>query len=211
MTELLLREGEQCAVRAIIATEPVPGSPLPGEDVLQHLARLFDCEAIGIALLDGSGSAVGEVALPRHRDTGRAAPGPHRGPQRLVLGVRNGPHHVVQLWMVRGGTGFTARERALLTMVAPALERLLRERPTPGLPVSLTTQERRVLQHVAAGMTNAEVAQRMFVAPSTVRKHLENAYRKLGVSNRLAAVAALERARLPQADAERASRAEIIA
>ena len=128
-------------MRAIIASEPVPGSPLPGEDVLQHLARLFDCDAIGIALLDGSGCAVGEVALPAragHRPARRA--GPQRGPQRLVLGVRNGPDHVVQLWMVRRGTGFTARERALLTMVAPALERLLRERPMPALPVSLTTR-----------------------------------------------------------------------
>ena len=67
-----------------------------------------------------------------------------------------------------------------------------------------------MLQHVAAGMTNAEVAQRLFVAPSTVRKHLENAYRKLGVSNRLAAVSALERARPRDADAE-AWRAEILA
>jgi DNA-binding NarL/FixJ family response regulator len=113
--------------------------------------------------------------------------------------------------MVRQGTGFAERERALLAMVAPALERLLREPPMPALTVPLTTQEQRVLRHVASGMTNAEVAQRLFVAPSTVRKHLENAYRKLGVSNRLAAVSALERARLQGADAGSASRAEIIA
>ena len=49
-----------------------------------------------------------------------------------------------------------------------------------------------MLHHVAAGLTNAEVAERLVVAPCTVRKHLENAYRKLGVRNRLAAVAALE-------------------
>lgn len=211
MTDLLLREGEQAAVRAIVASEPLPGSLLPGEHVLQHLARLFDCDAIGIALLDGTGCAVGEVTIPRARDAARPARGPQREPQRLVLGVRNGPQHVVQLWMVRQGTGFAERERALLAMVAPALERLLREPPMPALTVPLTTQEQRVLRHVAAGMTNAEVAQRLFVAPSTVRKHLENAYRKLGVSNRLAAVSALERARLQGADAANASRAEIIA
>jgi DNA-binding CsgD family transcriptional regulator len=84
--------------------------------------------------------------------------------------------------------------------VAPALERLLRERPTPALPPSLTVQERRVLQQVAAGLTNAEIAERMFIAPCTVRKHLENAYRKLGVTNRLAAVVALEGGRLADPD-----------
>jgi DNA-binding NarL/FixJ family response regulator len=54
-----------------------------------------------------------------------------------------------------------------------------------------------VLHHVAAGLTNAEIAERLVVAPSTVRKHLENAYRKLGVRNRFAAVVALDGGRLP--------------
>ena len=80
----------------------------------------------------------------------------------------------------------------MLGLLAPALERLMRERPSSTLP-SLTVQERRVLQHVAAGLSNAEIAERLFVAPCTVRKHLENAYRKLGVTNRTAAVAAVGR------------------
>jgi hypothetical protein len=50
---------------------------------------------------------------------------------------------------------------------------------------------------VAAGFSNAEIGERMFIAPCTVRKHLENAYRKLGVTNRLAAVLALQGGRLP--------------
>ena len=40
-------------------------------------------------------------------------------------------------------------------------------------------------------MSNAEIAARLFVSVCTVRKHLENAYRKLGVHNRMAAVVAL--------------------
>ena len=87
----------------------------------------------------------------------------------------------------------------MLGLVAPALERLMRERPSSTLP-SLTVQERRVLQHVAAGLSNAEIAERLFVAPCTVRKHLENAYRKLGVTNRLAAVNALDGALGPDPD-----------
>jgi ATP/maltotriose-dependent transcriptional regulator MalT len=49
-----------------------------------------------------------------------------------------------------------------------------------------------VLTNVAAGFSNREIAERLSVAPSTVRKHLEHAYRKLGVSSRQAAIAALQ-------------------
>jgi DNA-binding CsgD family transcriptional regulator len=44
---------------------------------------------------------------------------------------------------------------------------------------------------VARGYTNDEVARALWISPGTVRKHLENAYAKLGVSTRTAAVAAL--------------------
>ena len=55
--------------------------------------------------------------------------------------------------------------------------------------IRLTAREREVLAWVARGKTNAEVAQLLWLAPSTVRKHLENVYAKLGVSTRTAAVA----------------------
>jgi DNA-binding NarL/FixJ family response regulator len=115
-----------------------------------------------------------------------------RGVAVLSLGVRSGPEHVVTLWMVRSTSDFSARDRALLAMLAPALERLLRGHRATTLAPTLTAQERRVLHHVARGMSNAEIAARLVVAPCTVRKHLENAYRKLGVTNRVAAVNALE-------------------
>lgn len=213
MADLLLRERGQAVVRALLASEPVPGVGLPGECVLPHLARLVDCDALGIALLDSAGGVIGEVALLRDGTTREKLPAGESRPlsaeqldgapprdgssgrqvvDPLTVGARNGTDHVVRLWLVRRTRTFSARDRALLRLVAPALERLLRERPTSGPPPSLTAQERRVLQLVAAGLANADVAERLFVAPATVRKHLENAYRKLGVTNRLAAVCVLE-------------------
>jgi DNA-binding CsgD family transcriptional regulator len=53
----------------------------------------------------------------------------------------------------------------------------------------LTVRECDVLSWVARGKTNAEIAELLRLAPSTVRKHLENVYAKLGVSTRTAAVA----------------------
>jgi DNA-binding CsgD family transcriptional regulator len=183
MTDLLLSARDQAAVRAVIAADPVPGAALPAECALQHLARLVDCDALGIAL-DATGSSVQESALPREGAV-------------LSLGVHHGPGHVVTLWLVRRTRDFSERDRALLALVRPALERLLREPPAPALPQSITAQERRVLGLVATGLSNAEIAERLVVAPCTVRKHLENAYRKLGVTNRLAAVHAMEPDRLP--------------
>ena len=55
----------------------------------------------------------------------------------------------------------------------------------------LTPREREVLELVADGLTNAEIARRLWVAQSTVAKHLEQAYSKLGVHSRTAAVARL--------------------
>lgn len=55
--------------------------------------------------------------------------------------------------------------------------------------VSLTAREREVLTWVARGKTNSEIAHLLWLAPSTVAKHLENIYAKLGVKTRTAAVA----------------------
>ncbi len=53
----------------------------------------------------------------------------------------------------------------------------------------LTPREREILDFVADGMTNAEIAERLWVSPATVRKHLENVFAKLGVHTRTAAAA----------------------
>jgi non-specific serine/threonine protein kinase len=58
---------------------------------------------------------------------------------------------------------------------------------TPEHPAGLTSREVEVLGLVATGMTNAQVAQRLFLSPRTVQRHLNSIYRKLGVSSRAAA------------------------
>ena len=78
----------------------------------------------------------------------------------------------------RGSRGLTV-ERTTDTL-------LLEERHDD---VQLTVREREVLAWVARGKTNAEIAELLWLAPSTVRKHLENVYAKLGVRTRTAAVA----------------------
>jgi DNA-binding CsgD family transcriptional regulator len=62
---------------------------------------------------------------------------------------------------------------------------VLRER---RIEADLTPREREVIAWVARGKTNPEIAELLWLAPSTVRKHLENVYAKLGVNTRTAAV-----------------------
>ncbi|MGH8973756.1 MAG: helix-turn-helix transcriptional regulator [Acidimicrobiia bacterium] len=66
-----------------------------------------------------------------------------------------------------------------------------RKRPSTGW-ASLTPMERQVVDLVADGLRNADIAERLFVAPSTIKTHLGHIFAKLGVSTRaeLAALAA---------------------
>ena len=71
---------------------------------------------------------------------------------------------------------------------------LLEEHP---LSPPLTPRQQQILELVADGHTNAEIAAALCLAAGTVRRHLENIFGKLGVHNRTAAVAALRRDRAP--------------
>ncbi len=57
----------------------------------------------------------------------------------------------------------------------------------------LTTRQRRILEQLAKGRTNAEIADSLGLSLSTVKGHLRNVYRQLGVENRRQAVAVLDR------------------
>jgi DNA-binding NarL/FixJ family response regulator len=48
----------------------------------------------------------------------------------------------------------------------------------------ITERELEILQHVAEGLSNAQIAKALWVTEQTVKFHLSNVYRKLGVSNR---------------------------
>jgi HD-GYP domain-containing protein (c-di-GMP phosphodiesterase class II)/DNA-binding CsgD family transcriptional regulator len=57
----------------------------------------------------------------------------------------------------------------------------------PGWPADLTDREVEVLRLIARGRSNREVAERLFISAKTVGRHVENTYRKIGVSSRAAA------------------------
>jgi DNA-binding NarL/FixJ family response regulator len=57
------------------------------------------------------------------------------------------------------------------------------------LPAGLTEREAEVLRLVAAGLTNNEIAARLFLSAKTVSRHLSNIFTKIGVTSRAGATA----------------------
>jgi ATP/maltotriose-dependent transcriptional regulator MalT len=85
---------------------------------------------------------------------------------------------------------FDAEPRA----VAAAQERLSPvgdplARSEQALVEPLSHRELEVLQIMALGRTNQEIARQLFVAPGTIKAHTSSIYRKLDVANRTEAVA----------------------
>lgn len=82
------------------------------------------------------------------------------------------------------------RARLRRAEVAPA-PRGPKQEPTPAQlePLGLTPREAEVLFWVARGKTNDEIATVLGIGLTTVKKHLESTYAKLGVENRTAAAA----------------------
>ena len=85
---------------------------------------------------------------------------------------------------------FTDHEMTTLRLLAPHLYEIYKAAARRRRPaVHLTVRELDVLRCVARGLSTPEIAGQLVVSTSTVRKHLENAFGRLGVSSRTAAVA----------------------
>jgi DNA-binding CsgD family transcriptional regulator len=103
---------------------------------------------------------------------------------------------------------FGPRERLMVHLLRPHLTGLYRSAELrrrlgattagfdPDATDRLTRRECEVLLWVADGLSNAEIARVLVVERSTVRKHLEHIYEKLGVRSRTAALAKIRSAGL---------------
>ena len=89
--------------------------------------------------------------------------------------------------------GISDRDVRVLELLTPHLVQLYRRAAARRSPSAesngLTSREFEVMSLVGMGKTNQEIAQILWLSPNTVRKHLENVYEKLEVTNRTAAAA----------------------
>jgi two-component system response regulator DesR len=76
-------------------------------------------------------------------------------------------------------------------MVAMGMTLFPPKQDQPAPP--LTEREREVLALIAAGSTNREIAERLYLSPHTVKEHTSALYRKLQARNRAEAVQRAQR------------------
>ncbi|GAA1535386.1 response regulator transcription factor [Dactylosporangium maewongense] len=69
-------------------------------------------------------------------------------------------------------------------VTARVLERIRKGPEQPDELKNLTDQERKILLHVAEGLTNREIAERMFLAEKTVKNYVSSLLAKLGLERR---------------------------
>lgn len=121
----------------------------------------------------------------------------------LALDLALGHGGLLTLNVTRSKRGYSAAERTSLGLLGPHVQaqwrRLRAEqrwgdalaRTAPSPLEALSAREREVLGWIAGGRSNAEIAGLLDIRAGTVKRHLENVYRKLGVSGRRDAALAL--------------------
>ena len=119
----------------------------------------------------------------RHRDTPLVVVSPVAGRQAVRRAIAAGVSALVDEPLLERHLSLAVRAACAGILCVPrALQRQV-EAPV------LSFREKQVLELVARGLTNSEIAQRLFLAESTVKTHLSTSFRKLGVRSRKEAAA----------------------
>ncbi len=118
-------------------------------------------------------------------------------PQTRVLLISGSGRMSPHAARAAGASGFVSKDldaREVVAAVRRVGSGLTLFPPKAEQPVGLLTErEREVLNEIAAGATNREIAGRLYLSPHTVKEHTSAVYRKLGARNRAEAVQRAQR------------------
>ncbi|HET6953686.1 MAG TPA: LuxR C-terminal-related transcriptional regulator, partial [Acidimicrobiales bacterium] len=175
---------------------------LAGDEVRPLVARVGRYPGVGLEpdsgwqrLLDAQlAEADGDVdaAIAAYRD---AAVG-LAGAREILAGHRGTAHVGAAANLVRAGrldearahaaeaAGHLARWRGWRVDQLRAVERRLGIGPDAEGPAALTPREREVVALLAEGLTNSQLAERLYISPRTAAVHVSNVLSKLGMASR---------------------------
>ncbi|WP_110293644.1 helix-turn-helix transcriptional regulator [Nocardia tenerifensis] len=149
-----------------------------GHDLV--LGRAVSLEALALTLARRGTTEVAAVLLgaaERARSETGSAPDPTAAAARELLNSRVAEHELTD-YLERGRAMDGARAVEYATKA-----RGRRNRPDSGW-ASLTPMERSVVDLAVSGLSNPEIATRLYISRGTVKTHLAHVYAKLGVANR---------------------------
>jgi DNA-binding NarL/FixJ family response regulator len=209
----LIREGLRTILDAQEGIE-VAGEAADGAEALDQSRRL----APDLVLMDVEMPGADGIEATRKIVAGG-------GPRVVILTTFDREDYIAQA-LRAGASGFllkTAAPAELATAVrsamdsdallAPEVTRRLIEtylaRPDPAAApwaAELTDREREVLVLIATGLSNDQIAERLFLSPATVKTHVNRVFAKTGVRDRAQAVVAAYESGLVTPGADRSSR-----
>jgi DNA-binding NarL/FixJ family response regulator len=134
---------------------------------------------------------VGIIILTAYDDRQFVVEAVRAGARGYVLKARDAEHLIQTVRLVANGNMVIDPQ-----LVVALAEELSVATGRDKKAETLTAREVEVLQLLAFGHTNKDIAEQLFISPDTVKTHLEHIFDKLGTSDRTAAVAEALRRRL---------------
>lgn len=169
---------------------------------LELLRRLPEAGRIDLVLMDI------EMPVMNGIDTTRELKAQFPGVKVLMLTIFDDDENIYNA-ILAGADGYILKEEGgpkILSCIAETMEggagmsagiaarvlRMMRNTPQSPTPVKqdfeLTPREIEILEQLKAGLSYERIAENLFISYGTVRKHIENVYRKLQVHNKVEAV-----------------------
>jgi NarL family two-component system response regulator LiaR len=154
--------------------------------------RMPDMDGLeAAATIGGKFPDVGVIMLTAYDDRQFVVDAVRAGARGYVLKARDAEHLTQTVRLVAAGN--LVIDPNLVVVLADELS-TAKERDRKA--ETLTEREVEILQLLAMGHTNRDIAGKLFISPDTVKTHLEHIYQKLGATDRTAAVAEAMRRRL---------------
>ncbi len=127
---------------------------------------------------------IGVIMLTAYDDRQFVVEAVRAGARGYVLKARDAEHLIQTVRLVAGGNMVIDPQ-----LVVALADELSQSKERDRKAETLTAREVEVLQVLAFGHTNKDIADQLGISPDTVKTHLEHIFEKLGATDRTAAVA----------------------